>query len=124
MAGAAGLFGPVSRHRTGYTPQYGIGGYPGKTEKRGKGCTFWVRAYFSFCFLETKRKGWDLNMAKKKQTTTDIQAEELLKMAAYSGVTDVIIGMPHRGRLNLLTGLLQFPPEVKGLLFFPPVMCN
>ena len=49
---------------------------------------------------------------------------ELLKMAAYSGVTDVIIGMPHRGRLNLLTGLRQFPPEVKGLLFFPPVMCN
>ncbi|XP_024589949.1 probable 2-oxoglutarate dehydrogenase E1 component DHKTD1, mitochondrial isoform X2 [Neophocaena asiaeorientalis asiaeorientalis] len=39
---------------------------------------------------------------------------ELLKMAAYSGVTDVIIGMPHRGRLNLLTGLLQFPPEVHG----------
>ncbi|XP_020855345.1 2-oxoadipate dehydrogenase complex component E1 isoform X3 [Phascolarctos cinereus] len=39
---------------------------------------------------------------------------ELLKMAAYSSVTDVIIGMPHRGRLNLLTGLLQFPPEVHG----------
>ena len=42
---------------------------------------------------------------------------ELLKMAAYSGVTDVIIGMPHRGRLNLLTGLLQFPPEVKAFCF-------
>ncbi|KAM5340548.1 2-oxoadipate dehydrogenase complex component E1 isoform 2-T2 [Glossophaga mutica] len=39
---------------------------------------------------------------------------ELLKMSAYSGITDVIIGMPHRGRLNLLTGLLQFPPEVHG----------
>ncbi|XP_072811092.1 2-oxoadipate dehydrogenase complex component E1 isoform X2 [Vicugna pacos] len=39
---------------------------------------------------------------------------ELLKMSAFSGVTDVIIGMPHRGRLNLLTGLLQFPPEVHG----------
>lgn len=49
---------------------------------------------------------------------------ELLKMAAYSGVTDVIIGMPHRGRLNLLTGLLQFPPELmfrkmRGLSEFP-----
>lgn len=37
---------------------------------------------------------------------------ELFKMCAYSGVTDIIIGMPHRGRLNLLVGLLQLPPEV------------
>ncbi|KAK2101024.1 putative 2-oxoglutarate dehydrogenase E1 component DHKTD1, mitochondrial [Saguinus oedipus] len=49
---------------------------------------------------------------------------ELLKMSAYNGVTDVIIGMPHRGRLNLLTGLLQFPPELmfpkmRGLSEFP-----
>ncbi|XP_053261092.1 2-oxoadipate dehydrogenase complex component E1 isoform X3 [Podarcis raffonei] len=39
---------------------------------------------------------------------------ELLKMCSYSGVTDIVLGMPHRGRLNLLTGLLQFPPEVHG----------
>uniref|UniRef100_A0A8C4VTP6 2-oxoadipate dehydrogenase complex component E1 n=1 Tax=Gopherus evgoodei TaxID=1825980 RepID=A0A8C4VTP6_9SAUR len=39
---------------------------------------------------------------------------ELLKMCVYTGVTDIILGMPHRGRLNLLTGLLQFPPEVHG----------
>ncbi|XP_026523430.1 probable 2-oxoglutarate dehydrogenase E1 component DHKTD1, mitochondrial [Notechis scutatus] len=49
---------------------------------------------------------------------------ELLKMASYSGVTDIILGMPHRGRLNLLTGLLQFPPELmfrkmQGLSEFP-----
>ncbi|XP_012870221.1 PREDICTED: probable 2-oxoglutarate dehydrogenase E1 component DHKTD1, mitochondrial [Dipodomys ordii] len=49
---------------------------------------------------------------------------ELLKMSAYSGITDVIIGMPHRGRLNLLTGLLQLPPELmfrkmQGLSEFP-----
>lgn len=37
---------------------------------------------------------------------------ELFKMCSYSGVTDIILGMPHRGRLNLLTGLLQLPPEV------------
>lgn len=40
---------------------------------------------------------------------------ELLKSSAYGGITDVIIGMPHRGRLNLLTGLLQLPPEVRFL---------
>ncbi|XP_055449795.1 2-oxoadipate dehydrogenase complex component E1 [Psammomys obesus] len=49
---------------------------------------------------------------------------ELLKSAAYGGITDVIIGMPHRGRLNLLTGLLQLPPELmfrkmRGLSEFP-----
>ncbi|KAJ3596650.1 hypothetical protein NHX12_003054 [Muraenolepis orangiensis] len=36
---------------------------------------------------------------------------ELFYQSAHSGVTDVIIGMPHRGRLNLLTGLLKCPPE-------------
>lgn len=36
---------------------------------------------------------------------------ELFRSAAKSGVTDVVMGMPHRGRLNLLTGLLHFPPE-------------
>ncbi|XP_068132227.1 2-oxoadipate dehydrogenase complex component E1 isoform X2 [Hyperolius riggenbachi] len=49
---------------------------------------------------------------------------EMLKVCSFSGVTDVVIGMPHRGRLNLLTGLLQFPPELmfrkmRGLSEFP-----
>uniref|UniRef100_A0A668A8D3 2-oxoadipate dehydrogenase complex component E1 n=1 Tax=Myripristis murdjan TaxID=586833 RepID=A0A668A8D3_9TELE len=39
---------------------------------------------------------------------------ELFSHAAQRGVTDIVIGMPHRGRLNLLTGLLKFPPEVHG----------
>lgn len=37
---------------------------------------------------------------------------ELFRSAAKGGVRDVVMGMPHRGRLNLLTGLLRFPPEV------------
>lgn len=37
---------------------------------------------------------------------------ELFHQMVHSGVTDIVIGMPHRGRLNLLTGLLKFPPEV------------
>lgn len=37
---------------------------------------------------------------------------ELFYQSNHSGVTDIVIGMPHRGRLNLLTGLLKFPPEV------------
>uniref|UniRef100_A0A8C2G8Z7 2-oxoadipate dehydrogenase complex component E1 n=1 Tax=Cyprinus carpio TaxID=7962 RepID=A0A8C2G8Z7_CYPCA len=44
---------------------------------------------------------------------------ELFRSAVYSGVTDVVMGMPHRGRLNLLTGLLHFPPEMRGLSDFP-----
>ncbi|KAG7249801.1 hypothetical protein CRUP_030814, partial [Coryphaenoides rupestris] len=38
--------------------------------------------------------------------------DELFHQSARSGVTDIIIGMPHRGRLNLLAGLLKCPPEV------------
>uniref|UniRef100_A0A8C5AZ08 2-oxoadipate dehydrogenase complex component E1 n=1 Tax=Gadus morhua TaxID=8049 RepID=A0A8C5AZ08_GADMO len=45
--------------------------------------------------------------------------DELFHQSAHSGVTDVIIGMPHRGRLNLLTGLLKCPPEVHGDGSFP-----
>ncbi|XP_062276705.1 2-oxoadipate dehydrogenase complex component E1 [Scomber scombrus] len=49
---------------------------------------------------------------------------ELFHHSAHTGVTDIIIGMPHRGRLNLLTGLLKFPPELmfrkmRGLSEFP-----
>ncbi|KAI5614851.1 putative 2-oxoglutarate dehydrogenase E1 component DHKTD1, mitochondrial [Silurus asotus] len=49
---------------------------------------------------------------------------ELFRSAGKSGVTDVVMGMPHRGRLNLLTGLLHFPPELmfrkmRGLSEFP-----
>ncbi|KAF3688640.1 putative 2-oxoglutarate dehydrogenase E1 component DHKTD1, mitochondrial [Channa argus] len=49
---------------------------------------------------------------------------ELFQASACSGVTDIVIGMPHRGRLNLLTGLLKFPPELmfrkmRGLSEFP-----
>ena len=40
------------------------------------------------------------------------------------GLKDIIMGMPHRGRLNLLTGMLQFPPvemfrKMKGFPEFP-----
>ena len=28
-----------------------------------------------------------------------------------AGVEHIIVGMPHRGRLNLLTGLLEFAPS-------------
>jgi len=50
--------------------------------------------------------------------------EALLK-AGNHGFSDVFIGMAHRGRLNLLTGLLEFPPvamfrKMKGLPEFPP----
>ena len=36
--------------------------------------------------------------------------EEVFKRAGAAGVSDIIMGMPHRGRYNLLTEMLQFSP--------------
>ena len=49
---------------------------------------------------------------------------ELLRKANKDGVADIVLGMAHRGRLNLMTGLMQFPPvemfrKMKGLPEFP-----
>ncbi|XP_046401730.1 probable 2-oxoglutarate dehydrogenase E1 component DHKTD1, mitochondrial [Ischnura elegans] len=49
---------------------------------------------------------------------------ETFKLAAKDGVEQIIFCMPHRGRLNLLTGMLKFPPEalfrkLKGHSEFP-----
>ncbi|CCM02167.1 uncharacterized protein FIBRA_04245 [Fibroporia radiculosa] len=38
--------------------------------------------------------------------------DALFASAARAGVENIILGMPHRGRLNLLTGLLDFPASV------------
>ena len=37
--------------------------------------------------------------------------DRLFEEAGVRGVSDVILCMPHRGRLNLLTGLLGYPHE-------------
>uniref|UniRef100_A0AAR5PEB4 Transketolase-like pyrimidine-binding domain-containing protein n=1 Tax=Dendroctonus ponderosae TaxID=77166 RepID=A0AAR5PEB4_DENPD len=36
--------------------------------------------------------------------------QELFHLAAEDGLEQVVLAMPHRGRLNLLTGLLNYPP--------------
>lgn len=43
-----------------------------------------------------------------------VAMDELLKssLAEESPVADVVIAMPHRGRLNLLTGLLEMKPRL------------
>jgi probable 2-oxoglutarate dehydrogenase E1 component DHKTD1 len=40
-----------------------------------------------------------------------IAMQRLVERAAAIGIQDIVIGMPHRGRLNLLTGLLQLKPK-------------
>lgn len=49
---------------------------------------------------------------------------EFLRLAAGDGVEQLVVAMPHRGRLNLLTGMLNFPPvkmfaKLKGKSNFP-----
>ncbi|OCH85266.1 dehydrogenase E1 and transketolase domain-containing protein 1, partial [Obba rivulosa] len=50
--------------------------------------------------------------------------DALFSSAAQSGVEHVVLAMPHRGRLNLLTDILQYPPvalfhKLKGGLDIP-----
>ncbi|KXS18095.1 2-oxoglutarate dehydrogenase, E1 component [Gonapodya prolifera JEL478] len=69
-------------------------------------------------FPNVKRYG--LEGAESMMLTLDTLFEEM----ANSSVATTIIGMPHRGRLNLLTGLLKVPPrllfhKVRGNAEFP-----
>lgn len=50
---------------------------------------------------------------------------EFFKISANYGIEDIVMCIPHRGRLNLLTGLLNFPhaqmfAKMKGNPEFPP----
>ncbi|XP_035669706.1 probable 2-oxoglutarate dehydrogenase E1 component DHKTD1, mitochondrial [Branchiostoma floridae] len=50
--------------------------------------------------------------------------DQVFRQAAEDGIQDVVLGMPHRGRLNLLAGMLNFPPELlfrkmRGMPEFP-----
>ncbi|RLN86792.1 hypothetical protein BBJ28_00008592 [Nothophytophthora sp. Chile5] len=50
--------------------------------------------------------------------------DAVLQACALSGVSDVVVGMPHRGRLALLVGLLEYPAhklfhKVRGFSEFP-----
>ncbi|KAJ2196446.1 hypothetical protein GGH18_001623 [Coemansia sp. RSA 530] len=40
-----------------------------------------------------------------------IALDELFSLCSHSGITDAILGMPHRGRLNILVDLLKYPPR-------------
>ncbi|XP_045483343.1 probable 2-oxoglutarate dehydrogenase E1 component DHKTD1, mitochondrial isoform X2 [Harmonia axyridis] len=49
---------------------------------------------------------------------------ELFRLSAKGSIQELVIGMPHRGRLNILTGLLRYPPaqiflRLKGEKDFP-----
>ncbi|KAK3814456.1 MAG: thiamine diphosphate-binding protein [Benniella sp.] len=69
-------------------------------------------------FAQVKRYG--LEGAESMMVALDA----LFQTASKAGVTEVVMGMPHRGRLNLLTDLLQYSPtalfsKIKGNSEFP-----
>ncbi|KAH0555015.1 probable 2-oxoglutarate dehydrogenase E1 component DHKTD1 homolog, mitochondrial [Cotesia glomerata] len=49
---------------------------------------------------------------------------EFFRLTAQNDLENIILGMPHRGRFNVLTGMLKFPPEqlfrkIRGFSEFP-----
>lgn len=70
----------------------------------------------------TRSQTFDHFLAKKFSTVKRYGAEgaesimaffeEVLSECGTAGVEEVVIGMPHRGRLNLLTGPLQYSKEM------------
>nr|KAJ3421659.1 hypothetical protein HK105_002764 [Polyrhizophydium stewartii] len=90
------------------------------------------KRYFSS--LLTKSEVFDHFMAKKfpQVKRYGLQGAEsmmivmstLLRESSANGISDIVLCMPHRGRLNLLTDLLEFPAEalfhkLKGNSEFP-----
>ncbi|KAI8895238.1 thiamine diphosphate-binding protein [Globomyces pollinis-pini] len=85
-----------------------------------------------FFSLLTKSEVFDHFMAKKfpqvkrygLEGSESMMVIESIYLCVDPGVQDAIVCMPHRGRLNLLTDVLEFPPEalfskVKGNSEFP-----
>lgn len=84
--------------------------------------------------LLLKSQAWDHFLATKFPTVKRYGGEgaesmmaffwQLLRSAAAHDVKDIVLGMPHRGKLNLLTTMLQTRPakifrKLKGLAEFP-----
>ncbi|KAF9578818.1 hypothetical protein BGW38_005199, partial [Lunasporangiospora selenospora] len=69
-------------------------------------------------FAQVKRYG--LEGAESMMVALDA----LFQTASKAGITEAVVGMPHRGRLNLLTDLMQYNPtalfsKIKGNSEFP-----
>ncbi|XP_058954932.2 2-oxoadipate dehydrogenase complex component E1 [Pocillopora verrucosa] len=85
--------------------------------------------------LLLKSEAFDNFLAKKFPTVKRYGAEgaesmmaffdELFLQSSYSKIQELVLGIPHRGRLNLLTGLLKYPTaqlfhKIKGNSELPP----
>jgi probable 2-oxoglutarate dehydrogenase E1 component DHKTD1 len=75
--------------------------------------------YLGKKFTQTKRYGLEGSEAAM------IGMDKMFETIAKSGYSNVVIGMPHRGRLNFMTGLLNYPPHMifhktRGHSEFPP----
>lgn len=89
--------------------------------------------------LMLKSQTWDQFLATKFPTVKRYGGEgaesmmaffrQLLLSAAKNDISDIVLGMPHRGKLNLLTTMLKTPPakifrKFKGIemLYLAPLM--
>ncbi|OMJ17686.1 putative 2-oxoglutarate dehydrogenase E1 component DHKTD1, mitochondrial [Smittium culicis] len=65
-----------------------------------------------FDHFMTKKYGQVKRYGLEGAESMMVALDQLFELCNKSGATDIIMCMPHRGRLNLLTSLLELPPRL------------
>jgi 2-oxoglutarate dehydrogenase E1 component len=90
-----------------------------KPDLRIRTLTLLRRAEIFENFLQTKFLGKKRFGLEGGETLIPM-LDSVVRTAANLGVQEIVIGMPHRGRLNVLTNLLQMPYEQLFMQFLDP----
>jgi 2-oxoglutarate dehydrogenase E1 component len=88
-------------------------------EQRVRTLTLLRRAEVFENFLQTKFLGKKRFGLEGGETLVPM-LDAVVRVAGSSGVKEIVIGMPHRGRLNVLTNVLKLPYEELFMQFLDP----
>ncbi len=88
-------------------------------EQRVRTLTLLRRAEVFENFLQTKFLGKKRFGLEGGETLVPMM-DAIVRVAGGSGVKEIVVGMPHRGRLNVLTNVLKLPYEELFVQFLDP----